>query len=179
VLAAREITATVYLKAPPTDPNGFPFDGALPTVTEPEAPGSVPVNITLPGAFESVAATTSSFVVRRPGRYTYQVVAVNAAGERSPPSNVQVVPAPEPPTTFAALDQALASPVATIARAGSGSRLQRLLGAAQAAWKRGDRRSAMLDLQHLRAAAGPGAERAMLAERLERALEYSNVAGEP
>jgi len=34
-------------------------------------------------------------------------------------------------------------------------------------------------LQRLRAAAGPGDERAMLAERLERALEYSNVAGAP
>jgi len=179
VLAAREITATVYLKAPPTNPNGFPFDGALPTVTEPEAPGSVPVDITLPGAFQAVAATTSSFVVRRPGHYTYQVVAVNAAGERSPPSNVQVVPSPEPPATFAALSQALARPVAMIARAGSESRLQRLLGAAQAAWKRGEHRAAMLELQRLRAAAGPGDERAMLAERLERALEYSNVAGAP
>jgi hypothetical protein len=139
----------------------------------------VPVNITLPGAFVPVAATTSSFVVRRPGHYAYQVVAENAAGERSSPSNVQVVPAPEPPATFGALAQALAPPVATIARAGHRSRLQRLLGAAQAAWNRGDRRSAMLDLRRLRAAAGPGDERAMLAERLERALEYSNVAGGP
>jgi hypothetical protein len=37
----------------------------------------------------------------------------------------------------------------------------------------------MLDLQSLRAALGPGDERALLAERLERALEYSNVAGGP
>lgn len=179
VLAAREITATVYLQAPPTNPNGFPFEGALPTVTEPEAPGSVPVNITLPGAFEPVATTTSSYIVRRPGHYAYQVVAANAAGERSSPSNVQVVPAPEPPATFGTLAQALGPPGATIARAGSRSRLQRLLGAAQAAWDHADRRSAMLDLQRLRAAVGRGDERAMLAERLERALEYSNVTGGP
>jgi hypothetical protein len=37
----------------------------------------------------------------------------------------------------------------------------------------------LLDVKRLQAVAGPGDERSMLAERLERALEYANAAGEP
>jgi len=179
VLAAPEVTATVYLKAPPTLPNGYQFENALPTVVAPEAPGGVPVTISLTGAFEPVAATTSSYFVHAPGHYVYEVVAENAAGRTSSPSNVQVVPTPEPPATFAALAQALGRPVATVARARSDSPSQRLLDSAQAAWSRGERSAALRDLQRLRAAAGRGEEPAMLAERLERALQYANVAGEP
>ncbi len=177
VLAAPEVTATVYLQAPPTNANGFQFEGALPTVTEPEAPGSVPVTLSLPGAFEQVATTTEPYLLRAPGHYVYQVVAENAAGVASTPSNIQVVPTPEPPATFSALAQALGGPGATTARAGSGSRLQQLLDAAQSAWNRGDHPAALLSLEHLQAAAGEGSEKSMLAERLERALKYTNVAG--
>jgi hypothetical protein len=179
VLAAPEITATVYLKAPPTLPNGYQLEGAMPTVTEPEAPGSVPVTLSLSGAFEPVATTTNSYFVRPSGHYVYQVVAESATGKTSGPSNVQVVPAPEPPATFGALQQALGRPVATSARTGSGSPLQRLVDAGQAAWNRGDRSAALLDVKRLQAVAGPSDERSMLAERLERALEYANAAGEP
>jgi len=177
VLAAPEITVTVYLQAPPTNPDGFQFDGALPIVSEPEAPGSVPVTISLPGAFRQVATTTNSYLLRAPGHYVYEVLAEDGAGATSTPSNIQVVPAPEPPATFGSLAGALTTPRAAVARAGVRSPAQRLLDAARSAWSRGDRPAALLGLQHLQAAAGAGSEQSMLAERLERALRYANVAG--
>jgi len=185
VLASPEITTTVYLRAPPTDAAGFTAEGALPTPTEPEAPGSVPVTLSLPGNFEEVGTTTNSYLVRPPGHYVYEVVARNAAGEASAPSNIQVTPAPEPPATFGSLEQAVAPPLGRMAstasaarRRGPRSRLQRLLDGAQAAWRSGDRAAALRGLRRIRAVAH-GSETAMLAERLERVVEYVNGAGQP
>jgi hypothetical protein len=182
VLAAREISATVYLQGPPTMPNGFRLEGAVPTVTTPEAPGSVPVTVSLPGAFEPVATTSSSsYLARLRGHHVYEVLAKNAEGKTSGPSNVQIAPAPEPPPTFRALRPLLGGwSLASAAREGSGSRPERLLGAAQAAWSRGDRSTALRDVQRLQAAArGQDEQVSALAVRLERRLQYANVAGGP
>jgi hypothetical protein len=182
VLAAREISATVYLQGPPTMPNGFRLEGAVPTVTSPEAPGSVPVTISFPGAFERVATTSSShYLARVAGHRVYEVVAENPEGKTSDPSNVQIAPAPEPPPTFRALRPLLGGwSLASAAREGPGSRPERLLGAAQLAWSRGDRLTALHDIQRLQAAArGRDEQVSALALRLERRLQYANVAGGP
>jgi hypothetical protein len=163
-------------------PNGFRLEGAVPTITSPEAPGSVPVTVSIPGAFEPVATTSSShYVARLAGHRVYEVVAKNAEGKASGPSNVQIAPAPEPPPTFSALRPLLGRwSMATAARGGSGSRPERLLGAAQAAWSRGDRSIALRDVQRLQAAArGQDEQVSGLALRLERRLQYANVAGGP
>jgi len=176
VLAARELTATLYLTPPPTLPNGFQLEGALPKVSEPGAPGSVPVTLSMPGGFEPVAETESPYVVRPPGNYVYQVVGVNSAGMRSAPSNVQVVPEPEPAATFGSLEQAAAPSGGGSARTAGRSPLARQLQAADAAYERGDRRGALALLRRLRSSGpGKGEEWAMLAERLERVIEYSSV----
>ena len=182
VLAAREISATVYLQGPPTMPNGFQLEGAVPTVTSSEAPGSVPVTVSVPGAFEPVATTSSShYLARLRGHHVYEVLAKNAEGKTSDPSNVQISPAPEPPPTFRALRPLLGGwSAASAARVGPGSRPERLLGAAQAAWSRGDSSTALRDVQRLRAGArGQDEQVSALAARLERRLQYANVAGGP
>jgi hypothetical protein len=182
VLAAREISATVYLQGPPTMPNGFQLEGAVPTLASPEAPGSVPVTVSLPGAFEPVATTSSShYLARLPGHRVYEVLAMNARGKTSGPSNAQIAPAPEPPPTFSALRPLLGGwPLASAARGGARSRPERLLGAAQAAWSRGNRSTALRDVQRLQAAArGQDEQVSALALRLERRLKYANVAGGP
>ncbi len=182
VMAAPEITVSISLRAPPTLPNGFQLEGAMPTVTEPGAPGSVPVTLALQGAFEPVATTTSPYFVDDAGVHrTYTVIAENAAGEASGPSNIQVVPVPEPSASFGALRQSLDSPLPTTsARTASASHLDELLAGAQAAWSRGDHGAALLDLQRLQAATSDGdAELSALAARLERRLLYAGAVGEP
>jgi hypothetical protein len=134
------------------------------------------VTVSMPGGFEPVAATEGSYVVRPPGNYVYSVVGVNSAGMRSAPSNVQVVPEPEPAATFGSLEQAAVPGSAKSARAAVRSPLERQLQAAKAAYARGDRRGALALLHRLRASsAGREEEWAMLAERLERVIEYSSV----
>ena len=104
VLAASQLTVSLYLKAPPTLPSGFQMEGATPIVTEPGAPESVQVQLSLPGTFEPVGTTTeSAFVAHASGPQVYAVVAENAAGEESDPSNIQIVPTPEPAASFPSL----------------------------------------------------------------------------
>lgn len=181
VLAAPEVSLTLYLKAPPIGPSGFPFEGATPTVTGPETPGSVPVTLSLTGSFEPVATTSGTFFVDRAPRHrVFEVVARDAFGRASSPSNIQIAPVPEPPATFAGTEAALAASTrATIASAGSVSWPRRLLSAAQAAWRRGDRNAALADVRRLRATAGGDEQLAALTLRLERRLQYAQAAGEP
>lgn len=186
VLAAPEVNVTLYLQAPPVEPNGFTFEGATPTITSPETPGSVPFTISLPGPFEPVGSTSSSyFVARKRGHYVYEVVAKNAAGQSSRPSNIQIGPAPEPPATFATLEGAIGSPArsgedAHAASIGSQSPEKSLLAAAQSAWARGERAAALRDVQRLQTlASGRDPEVAALAARLERRVLYAGVAGAP
>ncbi len=73
-------------------------------MTAPETPGSVPVQVGVTGQFEPVGSTTgSSYIARTHAHRVYEVVAENAAGEASEPSNIQIGPAPEPPSTFASV----------------------------------------------------------------------------
>ena len=186
VLAAPEVSVTLYLQGPPTGPNGYPFEGATPTVTSEGTPGSQPFTISLPGAFEPVGTTTNTaFLSRRRGRYVYEVVAKSASGSSSQPSNVQIGPAPEPPATFASLEGTLSSTPASgdaahVAGAGFRSHALSLLAGAQSAWQRGERSVALRDVQRLQAGAGASdPEVAALASRLERRILYAGVAGGP
>jgi hypothetical protein len=178
VLAAAEHATTLYLKAPPTMPSGFQSEGATPKVVDPGTAGGVPVTLTVPGGFEPVASTSSShYVAHRRGKYVYTVVAENAAGEASGPSNIQLVPEPEPPPTFGSVALALSPSRATVARADGGSQQQRLLAAAQAAWHRGDRARALREIQRLGAVSAQNEQLSALIVRLQRALQYSQVPG--
>jgi hypothetical protein len=179
VLAAREINATLYLKAPPKFPSGFQSENAQPKVVGAGAPGSIPVTLSGPGGFKPVGSTTASyFVDHSHGRFVYAVVAEDAAGQVSNPSNIQIVPEPEP-ATFGALAQTLGPQAARAARAGSGSPAERLLGAAESAAGRGDRAGALADLRRLRAAGGEDEQLASIVTRVERAIQYANVTGGP
>lgn len=186
ILAAPETSVTLYLEGPPTGPNGYPFEGATPTVTSAETPGAQPFKISIPGAFEPLGTTTGTdFLATRPGRYVYEVVARNASGQASQPSNVQIGPAPEPPATFASLIDSVGSwtPGGTGAHAaglGAAPQQRSMIEAAQSAWKRGRRSAALEDVRRLQSsAAGRDDEVAALAARLERRILYADVAGGP
>jgi hypothetical protein len=185
VLAAPQYAVTLWMQPQPTLPNGFEFEGAEPILSSPEAPGAVPVTLSIPGEYESVGTTTAPYFVANDAHRVYEVVAEDAAGRRSAPSNIQVVPAPEPPATFQALRGLLPSlpaygKAAAAARAHSPSPAQRLLDAAGSAWARGDRAAAIADVRRLQAGSiSGGGEIAALAERLERRMLYANVAGAP
>jgi hypothetical protein len=184
VLAASEANLTLYLKPQPRAVHPFQFEGAEPILASPETPGAVPVSLSLPEQFEPIGTTSSSyFVAHASGHHVYEVIAENAAGVKSDPSNIQIVPTPEPAPTFASLEGAVGSLSAggtSAARAASTSASQRLLDAAQAAWERGDRSLALSDVQRLQAmAGGQGNELTALATRLERRIQYASVAGEP
>jgi len=185
VLAANETNLTLYLQPQPsTTHDAFQFEGAQPLLSTPETPGAVPVALSLPGEFESVGTTTNAyFVAHTHAHRVYEVVAENADGERSNPSNIQVVPTPEPPATFASVRGAIGSSGPgrhSAAHAASVSTAQRLLDAAQAAWSHGDRAGALADLQRLQSLeGGQRDELSALASRLERMLEYGAAAGEP
>ena len=183
ILAAPEVNLTVWLKAPPTLPGGFQLEGATPNVTSPETPGSVPVQVGATGQFEPVASTTgSSYIARTHAHRVYEVVAENAAGEASEPSNIQVGPTPEPPSTFSSVRAQLpagpgAGTGAFAARAGHASPAARVLDAAEADWWHGHRTRALRRLAQLQRMAGSREEVASLAMRLERRLRYG--AGAP
>ena len=182
VLAASEVNLTVYLQEQPTLPHGFQYEGAEPTLTSPETPGALPVNVAVPGQFEPIGTTSSAYFVAHTNAHrVYEVIAENAAGEKSEPSNVQIMPTPEPPATFGSVRGVLgSSPLgrASIARVGSASPAQRLLDAAQAASARGERAEALHYLQRLRATSAGNGELLALTTRLERALQYASVVGE-
>jgi hypothetical protein len=185
VLAASETKFTLYLQPQPSATHdAFQFEGAQPLLSTPETPGSVPVSLSLPGEFESVGSTSNSYFVAHTNAHrVYEVVAENADGEQSSPSNIQLVPTPEPPATFGSVRAAIGPSGAgkqSAARAATVSTAQRLLDSAQAASARGDRAGALADLQRLQSLeGGQHDELSALAARLERMLEYGAAAGEP
>jgi hypothetical protein len=182
VLAASEVNLSVYLKPQPTLASGFQYEGAEPILTEPETPGALAVNVAVPGQFEPIGTTSSAyFVAHSSAHRVYEVIAENAAGEKSEPSNVQTMPTPEPAATFGSVRGVLGSSAlgrASIARAGSPSPAQRLLDAAQAAAAKGDRAQALRYLHRLRASSDGNGDLSALTLRLERALRYASVVGE-
>jgi hypothetical protein len=184
VLAANEASLTLYLQPQPslTD-DAFQFEDAEPIISSPETPGAVPVTLSLPGEFEAVGTTSDSyFVAHSDAHRVYEVVAENAVGGLSDSSNIQIVPTPEPVPTFGSVRGAIGSPGALSGKAGlaSVSAAQRLLDSAEAAWGRGARSAALLDLRQLESLQGTEhGELSALATRLERELEYEEATGAP
>lgn len=177
-------SVTMGLKAPVTLPDGWQFEDAMPTVTKPGAPGSVTTTLSLPGGFTPVATTTSpDYVTSKPGHYVYEVVAETAAGAKSDPSNVEVVPFAGQPATFKAMSRALGSPKATVARVTRAgrvtARLEALLAAAETATKRGAYKVAIRDLKRIQATAGDNDALAAAAAGVQRRLQYVGIAGAP
>ncbi len=185
VMAANEANLTLYLQPQPSlTPDAFQFEGAQPILSSPETPGAVPVAMSLPGEFEPVGTTTNSYFVAHTNAHrVYEVIAENAAGESSGPSNIQITPTPAPPATFGSVQEAIGSSApadGTSARTASVSAARRLLDGAQAAWARGDRPAALRDVQRLQSlGGGQHGELSARAARLERHLLYGEAAGEP
>jgi hypothetical protein len=164
---AEYVDAPVSVWDSPVAPEGFALEGAQPKLAPPGAPGSVAVDVPVRKPFESLGTTSRAFFVdrtRRPGaRYAYQVVAENPGGSVSKPSNVQVVPDPRPPATFAELERAGVRPRAIASLAGGR--------------RRGDE-GALARLARLARAARNDRIR-QVAYRLERRLSYQHLAGGP
>jgi hypothetical protein len=114
-----------------------------------------------------VGTTVNTYFVdrtRRPGvKYTYQVVAESTSGAQSLGSNVQFVPDPRPAATFGQLLGLLGKSGSVMARAASGHASCRQTLAQLGALAHTTNHP---DVQ-------------LLAYRLERRLEYRNVAGGP
>jgi hypothetical protein len=184
VLAASSVNLTLYLQPQPSlTPDAFQFENAQPIVSSPGTPGAVPVVMSVPGEFEPVATTSDSyFVAHSDAHRVYEVVAEKADGQVSGPSNIQIVPTPEPAPTFSSVRGALGSLRGFGAKAGvaSVSDAERLLDNAQSAWARGERAAALLDLHQLQSLPGTNnGELSSLATRLERELEYGEAAEAP
>jgi hypothetical protein len=163
------VERAAYVETPATFrfPPGPPGGGAdpiasLPRPVPPGTPGGVGVRLPLREPFATVGRTTGRWFVdttRRPGtRYAYQVVAEGPGRDASPPSNLQVVPDPRPPATWAQLAR-----LAPRARAA-------------AAIARSDRAAGRHALARLARSAGDDRVR-RLALRLERRLRYRDAAG--
>lgn len=178
------VTVTVGLKAPPTLPNGWQTESAMPTVTPVGAKGSIAVTLVMPGGFIPVSTTDNpDYVTPRSGHYIYEVIAKSASGVSSAPSNIEVTPFQGPPATFSELQSTLGSPSATAAKAtvanAAESRGQRLLVEAETASAHGQYAAARRDIAMLQASAGENDALAAAATRVERRLQYANIAGAP
>ncbi len=151
------------LRPPTRLPGSFPYEDAVPATVAPGTRGSLRLRVPILGAFEALGTTTHlDFVdrTRTPGvRYLYRVVAETESGATSAPSNLQQVPDPRPPATFAQLERAAHGSVAVAAIA------QIYKGTA----------SVLAHLARLARTAGSDEVRE-LAYRLERRLRYENVA---
>jgi hypothetical protein len=160
---AQYVDAPVSVRPPATPPGGFPSEDAMPVPVAPGTPGSDDVRVPVLGPFQILGSTTSTFFVdrtRTPGvRYLYRVMAVARSGATSGPSNLQQVPDPRPPATFAQLESAAhrSAPVAAMAQV------------------HGDRAGVMARLDALARTAGDDQVRE-LAYRLARRLRYAHVA---
>ncbi len=167
VMRAAYTSIPYTFQKPTVYPDGFESDDAVPVPATPGSKDSASTKLTFPGNFKTLGTTDSSHFVdstRRPGaKYLYQVVAESASGKKSIGSNVQVVPDPRPPATFGQLGSALPASqgkvVADMAKVASCPRT-------------------LADLRRLaRSASNEDARE--LAYRLQRRLEYRNLAGGP
>ncbi len=148
VLAASEVNLSVYLQPQPATPKRVPVRRRR---TDPDRTRNSRRAAGQRGGARSVRTDRDDQQLRTSSRprnahRVYEVIAENAAGEKSEPSNVQTMPTPEPAATFGSVRGVLGSSAlgrASIARAGAPSPAQRLLDAAQAAAAQGDRAQAL------------------------------------
>jgi hypothetical protein len=160
VMRATYTDVYLPLSRPREMPNGFPLEGALPSMS---ANGSRPADLPVTEGFTRIGTTPERVFVDRPARrgtsYAYQVVAEAPSGARSAPSNMQVVPDPRPAPSLAAA-----------AAHGAAATMSRLVDDAAA------RRATLRRISRLRRAAAPGSDRRLLLERLERRVRYAGLA---
>jgi hypothetical protein len=176
VLRAPAAQIPLTYKDPPVMPGGAMYDDEAPVPTAPGSPHSALVNILAPEQYAPIATTDSQFFVDRtatPGvRYAYEVVARNDFGAQSEPSNVQVVPDPRPAATFGQLESLLPNTPDTPGTPGA--------FATDLASRRraGERNVSLSELARLARSSGES-DVGLLAQRLERRLQYWDVAGGP
>jgi hypothetical protein len=160
VMRATYTDVYLPLSRPREMPNGFPLEGALPSMS---ANGSRPADLPVTEGFTRIGTTPERVFVDRTARrgtsYAYQVVAEAPSGARSAPSNMQVVPDPRPAPSLAAA-----------AAHGAAATMSRLVDDAAA------RRATLRRISRLRRAAAPGSDRRLLLERLERRVRYAGLA---
>lgn len=199
VLRATDEPFTITLSAPPAVPNGFRFDDQPPDLATLDSIDGIPVTSpasataaaaaahpgfqtstasgSAPSQFEPIGTTTNPyFVDPAHGSYEYEVVAEGTSGAASNPSNVQMVPDPRPAATFGLLEGMLGGGTsASAARAGSGP--SALLADAQAAWRQGRAGAAYDILERLQTVTSGNPELSQSVYRLERAIQYADIAG--
>jgi hypothetical protein len=165
---AEYVEAPVSVWRPPRSPDGFLSDAAAPQAAPPGTPGSIEVRLPVRKPPTVLGRTSRPYFVDRTRwlgtRYVYQVFAETTGRRRAVPSNVQIVPDPRPPATFAQLRDAASRSRASAAAIG---RMARLRGA-----------RAVDRLLPLARTAGDDRVR-RLAYRLARRLQYQNLAGGP
>jgi hypothetical protein len=151
------------LRPPTRSPESFSYEDAVPDPVAPGARGSHRLQLPILGSFKALGTTTQLYFVdptRTPGvRYLYRVVAESESGATSSPSNLQEVPDPRPPATFAQLERVAhgSAEVAALAQVHTGTA------------------GVLARLGQLSRTAGSDQVRE-LAYRLERRLRYENVA---
>ena len=159
---AQYVNAPLSLRPPLASPDAA-FDDAVPVPVPAGTPGGLNVSVPVLGPFEAVGTTARTVFVDRataPGaRYVYRVLAVAASGATSAPSNLQQIPDPRPPATFAQLAQAAHGSVAV----------------ASLAQARGATAGVLARLRRLAQTAGDDQVRE-LAYRLGRRLQYASMA---
>jgi hypothetical protein len=141
---------------------------AMPTPAPPGTPGKKK-QIWVAGRYVSIGTTTKpSFVDRtakQDGRYNYEVVAIDASGHASMPSNVATAPSQAPKVTFVDLNTAVTRLAATASRTPA-AQLLRLATAARTSWSANRAASLrvlaqlgdVVDATSTRHAAGPAAK---------------------
>ena len=166
--AAYDLNVPFTYQVPPTLPNGFHAEDAVPNPVPPGTPNSTQTNLVVPGSFVPVGTTTQTYFVDRTAprgvRVAYQVVAENAVGT-SVRSNLQVVPDPRPPATLGQLEQALGGSVSAV------------VTAARTTFQSGDRTAELRMLASLLRRRTLDPDVWALADRLRRRIEYAGVAG--
>jgi hypothetical protein len=167
VMRAPYVQIPYTFQRPLEFPGGLQAEDAVPVPAAPGSFDSVSTTLTFPAPFTLVGTTSNAYFVdrtRRPGvQYAYQVVAMSESGDRSLGSNIQIVPDPRPPATFGALGALLPKPTELKMQT-----MARYRGCA----------ATVATLGRLARTAGTDDARE-LAARLQRRLEYRNLAGGP
>jgi hypothetical protein len=170
VFRASYLSVPLNIAPPPVMPNGFLPEDQVPDIVAPGTPGAKEVDLPVLQGFTPLATTRGNVYVDRNAtqgtRYAYRVVAVGASGQQSPPSTMQMAPDPRPAATFKQVRHEV----------GGATPAARLVSAAVARNRRGDRAAALRMLARARRSLGADSDPGDLIARLERHIRFAGLA---